>query len=33
MEDGKVPAKESRNWKIEGLKKNDHEDRKSEAIN
>ena len=21
MEDGKVPAKESRNWKIEGLKR------------
>ena len=32
LEDGRVPAKEAGNWKIEGQKKKDYEKRVSEAF-
>ena len=32
LEDGRVPAKEARNWKIDGEKKKDHEKSVSEAF-
>ena len=32
LEDGRVPAKETQNWKMEGQKKKTHEERVSQAF-